>query len=84
MMPSFTIKFSRHAKRRMSLYNISEDMVLGIVNRNIMSSDIRIGKHEIVEQIEGKPVYPIKVVFSLEKNEIIVITAYPLKKGLSK
>ena len=83
-MSAIKIKFSRHAKRRMNLYDISEDVVSGIVNRRIMASELRIGKYEVVEKIDDKPVYPIKVVFSLEKHQIIVITAYPLKRGLKK
>ncbi len=36
------------------------------------------------KEVVTKHGYPIKVVFSHEGKEIIIITAYPLKRGLRK
>jgi len=76
------IQYSRHARRRMSLYNISEIDILAVIENHNPKLDFSEGKHEII----GKTVfsqygYPVKVVFSSERDKIVVITAYPLKKG---
>ena len=73
------IKFSRHAKRRGKLYKISEEAVKNILERKNLSQ----GNHEIIEDIEGFK-YPLKIVISVEKDIITVITNYPLKKGKKK
>jgi len=77
------IKYSRHAKRRMKLYNLSEQDVFSIIEHRNPKLLFPEGKHEIIgETILTKQGYPIKVIFSSERGKIIVITAYPLKKGL--
>ena len=60
------IKFSRHAKRRAKLYNISDSTVTGILTRMKLGQ----GKHEIIKDVPGFK-YPLKIVASV----------YPLKKG---
>jgi len=79
------IKFSRHAKRRMKLYCISEETVSSVIgdrHREVGYSD---GKYEVIgKEPVPKYGYPIKVVFSQETGKITVITAYPLKRGLKK
>ncbi len=73
------IKFSRHAKRRARLYNISHSVVKNILkNLNLEN-----GEHEIVRKVSGFK-YPIKIVVVVEKDIITVITNYPLKKGIKK
>ena len=69
------IGFSRHAKRRGKLYKIPEDMVENILEGKNLSQ----GDHEIIENVEGFN-YPLKIVISVEKDIITVITNYPLKK----
>jgi hypothetical protein len=78
----FKIKFSRHAKRRLSLYDISEETIVDLIERHLSYEKIMDGTHELVDNRPFKHDYPLKTVFSLKKNEITVITAYPLKKGL--
>ena len=72
------IKFSRHAKRRAKLYGISESKVKGILTK----MNLHQGDHEIIKNVDLK--YPLKIVVSVEKNSISVITNYPLKKGRKK
>jgi len=72
------VKFSRHAKRRAKLYNISES----IVEEIMLKLDLENGKHEIITEVLGFK-YPLKLVVDVNDNKIIVITNYPLKKGVS-
>ena len=72
------IKFSRHAKRRAKLYNISESVIEKIL-KNLNLQD---GKHEILSDISGFK-YPLKLVVAVDNSIITVITNYPLKKGVS-
>jgi hypothetical protein len=72
------IKFSRHAKRRAKLYEIPESTIAAILaNMNLPQ-----GEHDIIKKIGQK--YPLKIVVSVEKDTITVITNYPLKKGRKK
>ena len=72
------IIFSRHAKRRAKLYGIPESTVTDILaNMNLLQ-----GEHEIIKDIGQK--YPLKIVVSVEKDALSVITNYPLKKGRKK
>jgi hypothetical protein len=73
------IKFSRHAKRRAKLYGIAESTVTDI----LASMNLHQGEHEIIKDV-ADIVYPLKIVVSVEKDTITVITNYPLKKGRRK
>jgi len=73
------IKFSRHAKRRAKLYNISESAISDILT----GMNLRRGEHEIVRNVVGFQ-YPLKIVVSVEGDTATVITNYPLKKGRKK
>jgi hypothetical protein len=80
-----TIQYSRHAKRRMKLYKITEADISFIIERWITAQNVFEGKHEIISnEINGQQGYPIKVVFSCDCEKIVVIKAYPLKKELKK
>jgi hypothetical protein len=70
------IKFSRHAKRRAKLYNISEEIIRGILEKK----ELLEGNQEIIEDVECFK-YPLKIVVSVENDIVTVITNYPLKKG---
>jgi len=70
------IKFSRHAKRRASLYKIPESMITTILN----SINLKQGENEIVRNVIGFR-YPLKIVVSVTGDAATVITSYPLKKG---
>jgi hypothetical protein len=73
------IKFSRHAKRRSKLYNISESIIIDILK----SMDLSQGEHEIIRNVRGFK-YPLKIVIDVESDIITVITNYPLKKRRKK
>jgi len=73
------IKFSRHAKRRAKLYNISESAISDILT----GMNLRRGEHEIVRNVVGFQ-YRLKIVVSVEGDTATVITNYPLKKGRKK
>lgn len=73
------IKFSRHAKRRAKLYGISETTITNILTNLRLHQ----GGHEIIRDVAGLK-YPLKIAVSVEKDLIIVITNYPLKKGRKK
>jgi hypothetical protein len=68
--------YSRHVKRRAKLHNISESTIEEILN----NLDLSEGEHELIENIPGFK-YPIKIIVSVERNILTVITNYLLKKG---
>ncbi|MDP6631692.1 MAG: DUF4258 domain-containing protein [Kiritimatiellia bacterium] len=69
------ILFSRHAKRRMRLYKISQDDVAGM-----LPSTDTLGRQAITRRLTEHK-YPIKVVYEVQNESTVVITAYPVKKG---
>ncbi len=69
------VRFSRHAKRRMQLYEITEDAVIGI----FPPADT-LGRHNTTGHSPDHKL-PIKVVYEVHAQETVVITAYPLKKA---
>lgn len=73
------IRFSRHAKRRARLYDISDSTVTDILTNINLGQ----GEHEIIKAVPGFN-YPLKIVVSVEGNTLTVITNYPLKKGRRK
>lgn len=73
------IKFSRHAKRRARLYDISDSIVAGILTGMKLDQ----GEHEIIKTVPGFK-HPLKIVVSVEGESLTVITSYPLKKGRVK
>jgi hypothetical protein len=73
------IKFSRHAKRRASLYKIPESVISIILT----GMNLRQGEHEIIQDVAGFQ-YPLKIVVSVAGKTTTVITNYPLKKGRKK
>jgi hypothetical protein len=72
------ITFSRHAKRRARLYGIPESTVAAMLTK----INLHRGEHEIIKDIGQK--YPLKIVVSVKKDTLSVITNYPLKKGRKK
>ena len=73
------VKFSRHAKRRAKLYEISETTITDILT----NMNLHQGEHKIIKHVSGFN-YPLKIVVSIEGNLMTVITNYPLKKGRKK
>jgi len=75
-MHSKDIRISRHARRRISLYELPEKDIVAYI------SGIREnGRHEIVKRMKGFK-YPIKIIFEINDTQILLITAFPLKRGL--
>lgn len=72
------IKLSRHAKRRARLYRIPESTITAI----LANMNLHQGEHEIIKDVGLK--YPLKIVVSVEKDTLSVITNFPLKKGRKK
>ena len=77
------IKYSRHSKRRMKLYNISKADVELVVKKG-ESKTLADGKIAFMFNISDKFKYPIKVVAAGDSDSLEVVTAYPLKKGIGK
>lgn len=76
------IYFSRHAQRRIKLYAIDEDDVISSIKNWVGKQSIIQNRNSIiVNELKQKYHFPIKIVFSFEGSKIVVITAYPLKKG---
>lgn len=73
------IRFSRHARRRMALYDIPESRVLDV----LQNTSLHPGKQELIADVPGIDL-PLKIVFAVENEVATVITAYPLKKGRRK
>ncbi len=74
---------NRRAERRRKLYDLPEADVSSVIQHQNPQLEFPEGKHEIISETKfSKHGYPIKVVFSCESGKIIVITAYPLKRGL--
>ena len=69
---------SRHAKRRIRLYNIPESTILQMIEQSMPLNN---GRYEIVRNADSFA-YPIKIVFEIQEMAITLITAYPLKKGI--
>lgn len=73
------IRFSRHSKRRMNLYDLKEDDILSIVTEN--ESEWEIGKRFIIIYYSmNKYELPIKVVGVRQEECIMIVTVYPLKQ----
>ena len=76
------ITFSRHAKRRLQLYEISEEDIVNIMGNVLNKSN---GQYEIVDsKFTNKYKYPLKIIYAIKNHSVTIITAYPLKKGIKK
>ena len=79
------IKISRHARRRLELYNIDEFDVVETVNREIKGGTLGGSRRSIVNQdLAAKYGYPLKVVCAQEGVTVTVISAYPVRKERKK
>lgn len=76
------IKYTRHAKRRMKLYNIDEKMVSSIVAEG-RKTQLNENLYEFLFESE-KLDLPIKVVSKIVNKDYLIITCYPLKRGFVK
>jgi hypothetical protein len=73
------VKFSRHAKGRMKLYDISEAQVVEVLRHGERAVDSA-GRVTYLHKVQGFR-YPIKVVMLGKPDSVLVLTAYPLKRG---
>lgn len=71
------IIFSRHAKKRMKLYSISEKTIDEIISKKPPQKQ---GKNIIIQPVEGIR-YPVKVIANRNNDTVFIIIAYPLKRG---
>ncbi|MCK4619339.1 MAG: DUF4258 domain-containing protein [Desulfobacterales bacterium] len=83
MIEQKDIKFSRHSKRRMKLYGISEEDVLNVL-RNGRKETSGDGKIFFLHDINEKFKYPIKVITVQGDKAFVIVSAYPLKKRRKK
>ncbi len=72
------INFSRHARRRGKLYEISEETIRLILKEKELTQ----GNHEIIADNVSGFNFPIKVIINVKNDTITVVTNYPLKKGV--
>ena len=77
------LRYSRHAKRRMVLYAISEEDVALVVRKGGKEELAQPGKMSFTSNLAAWSKYPIKVVGLEQGKDLLIITAYPVKKGRS-
>jgi len=76
-----TIKLTRHAKNNMRLYKITTADIKEVIERPT-SKESQEGKIVAISPIQNKfRKMPLKVVYTVEKDQVKIITAYPLKKA---
>lgn len=73
------IEFSRHAKRRMRLYGITKKEVKLVIEKSQKEDQ---SEERITYRIGKRFKYPIRVIALKKEYSFLVITVYPLKKGL--
>lgn len=74
------MKFSRHAKNNMKLYKIAPNDIEKTIEKPDLS-DKEYDKSIAIRRFQDKYFgYPLKVVYKIEKEEIIIVTVYPLKR----
>ena len=73
------IIFSRHAKRRIKLYCLSEDRIRILLAKEALGQ----GNNEIIIKYTSAS-KKVKIVMMVEEDKVTVITAYPLKRGRKK
>lgn len=76
------IKYTRHAKRRMKLYKITNAEIKAAIGfgKKTKASE---GKLEFLHSVSDRKL-PLKVVCKIVDNDYFIITRYPLKKGIRK
>jgi len=79
------IIISRHARRRLQLYSIDEADVIAALEHGAATAKKTGTRGALIDEVfAGKYEFPLKIVFEIEQTKIIVITAYPLKKGAAR
>ena len=85
MNKDLKIVFSRHAKRRLKLYKIDARDIVEKIQFGFNSQDKSI-KNKLQFSVITNAKYskiklPIKIIATIDKFDVLIITAYPLKKG---
>ncbi len=78
------MKLSRHARNNMRLYRISREEIEDVLahpDRVEAEGPRRVAYKTFPSRFGG---LPLKVVYVEEQGEIVVITAYPLKRGFRR
>ena len=78
------MKLSRHARNNMRLYRISREEIeetLAQPDRVEVEGTRKVAYKTLPSRFGG---LPLKVVYVEEAGEIVVITAYPLKRGFRR
>ena len=83
MVEEKDIKFSRHTKRRMKLYGISEEDVLNVL-RNGRRETSEDGKQIFLHGINEKFKFPVKVIAAHGDKGFVIISTYPFIKRKKK
>ena len=68
----------------MNLYDIDENDIINILNNYYLNNNNELlhGKYDIFDKsLSEKYIYPVKIIFSVETDKIIVISVFPLKRG---
>jgi len=74
------MQLSRHARNNIRLYKISKTEIASAVESPDEKS-MEAGKYIVLKRFPKKfSGYPLKVVYIIKVDDIMVITAYPLKK----
>ena len=79
-MPGFF--YTRHARRRMQLYEVSEEDVEEAVQNPEAGPEIEEGRLVVQatfpNRFKGKP---LKVIYVIEDESVTILSVYPLKKA---
>ena len=73
MMKNYNIKFTRHSKQRMKLYNITEEMVMRIIDAG-KSNETNDGKIIYINSVENI-LYPVKIICKIENDMLVIISS---------
>lgn len=74
------IRLSRHARNNMRLYKITKSDIVNAINKGKQAKKEG-GRFVAVKKFQKRfSGFPLKVVYK-NKDEIFIITAYPLKKA---
>lgn len=76
------IVYTRHARRRMKLYEIAIEEVEEVIKSP--NSEPKIERNrDVVYRVLGPKfkAMPLKVVYVIENDDLVILSAYPLKKS---
>ncbi|MGB2803429.1 MAG: DUF4258 domain-containing protein [Candidatus Zixiibacteriota bacterium] len=78
------IKLTRHAKNNVKLYEIGLEDIEEVLEKAKIR-DTEEDRHIAIKRIKRKfGNLPLKVVYMIENDDKIIITAYPLKKTFKR